>query len=202
MADNKTRRVIEVQSDLYQKENLDRELPEVLDSFVKYKGETYKVKGINNKGELGLGDNNTKTFWVNSSEVKDLPHTLQRKAEVAKLQQYSNPTAHFRMIREEIKKASQDGKTKLQFPTGETAMKIEGLGINNQETGWYHNIGSRRTILDRVGLEPKNADDFIGLEIYRNGDSNSWIITDVLGDGSLRLCQKHGLQMNLLAIVA
>ena len=27
--------------------------------------------------------------------------------------------------REEIKKAAQDGKTALQFPTGETAMKIE-----------------------------------------------------------------------------
>jgi hypothetical protein len=45
-----------------------------------------------------------------------------------KLQQYNDPTAHFRMVREEIKKAAQDGKTKLQFPTGETAMKIEGLG--------------------------------------------------------------------------
>lgn len=31
------------------------------------------------------------------------------------------------MAREEIAKAVKDGKTKVQFPTGETAMKIEGL---------------------------------------------------------------------------
>lgn len=32
------------------------------------------------------------------------------------------------MVREEIATAAKDGKTKLQFPTGETAMKVEGLG--------------------------------------------------------------------------
>jgi hypothetical protein len=42
------------------------------------------------------------------------------------------------MVREEIKKAAQDGKTKLQFPTGETAMKIEGLG-DEHSYGIYEN---------------------------------------------------------------
>lgn len=32
------------------------------------------------------------------------------------------------MVREEIAQAAKDGRTKLQFPTGETAMKVEGLG--------------------------------------------------------------------------
>lgn len=48
-----------------------------------------------------------------------------------KLQQYNDPTAHFRMIREELAQASQDGMRVVQFPTGDTAMKIEGLGSQN-----------------------------------------------------------------------
>ena len=108
MADNKTRRVIEVQSDLYQKGNLEKEL-------------------MNNEVKNGSGN---------------YADRLQNRAkEYVKLNQYNDPTAHFRMIREELKKAAQDGKTKLQFPTGETAMKIEGLGetqswgVRNTNTG-------------------------------------------------------------------
>jgi hypothetical protein len=52
---------------------------------------------------------------------------VARLNDVKKLEQYNDPTAHFRMVREEIATAAKDGKTKLQFPTGETAMKIEGL---------------------------------------------------------------------------
>lgn len=48
------------------------------------------------------------------------------------LSRYNDPTAHFRMIREEISKTAQDGLQVLQFPTGETAMKIEGLGNRNE----------------------------------------------------------------------
>lgn len=44
-----------------------------------------------------------------------------------KLEQYNDPTAHFRMIREELAQAAQDNIEKVQFPTGDTAMKIEGL---------------------------------------------------------------------------
>lgn len=51
-----------------------------------------------------------------------------KEKELGKLKQYSDPTAHFRMVREEIVQAAKDGRTKLQFPTGETAMKVEGLG--------------------------------------------------------------------------
>ena len=52
--------------------------------------------------------------------------TGSRDVEIQKLQPYRN-TWHERIIKEEVKKAAQDGKTKLRFPTGGTAMKIEGL---------------------------------------------------------------------------
>lgn len=93
MADGKTRRVIEVQSDLYQKGNLEKELDP----------------------ELYIPD------------VEQPKSLEQRRLEKAKLFHYANPTAHFRMVREEMKSAFLDGKDKVLFPTGETGMKIEGL---------------------------------------------------------------------------
>ncbi len=159
MADNQTRRVIEVQSDLYQKGNLANErsfAQENLD-YLKENGRQYK----NPEQKLTKGG------------------LEKRLKEVSKLEQYNDPTAHFRMIREEVKKAAQDGKTKLQFPTGETAMKVEGLGDN---TVW-----SLDNATDASPDELK-----VGEEIYRGNrdigtdENDAWVITDVLGDGKFK----------------
>lgn len=144
----KTRRVIEVQSDLYQKGNLEDELGEF---------EGFK------QGESSR-DNYTKRAEA-------------RAKEVAKLQQYNDPTAHFRMIREEVKQAALDGKTKMQFPTGETTMKIEGLG---QEDIWF--VGEGQGIGNDMPLTENNLK--IGANIGRDGDD--WIVTDILGDGKFK----------------
>ncbi len=106
-----------------------------------------------------------------------------------KLQQYNDPTAHFRMVREEIKKAAQDGKTKLQFPTGETAMKIEGLGVNADN--W---LGETGRTSNRINV----SDLSVGKEISRVGEQDKWIITDVLGDGKFKAVSKdlHGKIVN------
>lgn len=163
MADNKTRRVIEVQSDLYQKGGLDTEINTPMRDMRQRKGGFAEVE----------------------QEVE------ANRVRLAKLQQYNDPTAHFRMIREEIKKASQDGKTKLQFPTGETAMKIEGLGGTHQQ--W----GSRT---QRARLTPENL--VVGDEISRIPTAqdftpdvmDKWIITDVLGDGKFKAVPKDRVE--------
>ncbi len=140
-----TRRVIEVQSDLYQKGGLERENP--------------TIKG-------------------NEFIPKNDQRLVNREKEISKLKQYNDPTAHFRMVREEIKQAAKDGKTKLQFPTGETAMKIEGLGDN---TSWT---------ID--GRGPMSVDELkVGEKVYQATDEivdegNAWVITDVLGDGKFK----------------
>lgn len=156
MAGKDTRRVVEVQSDLYQKGNLENET---------------------NQWSVLKGDES-----VNKIGEKELQKRLgKRELEAQKLQQYSNPTAHFRMVREEVKQAAIDGKSKLQFPTGETAMKIEGL---TQETSqWYWNYG-RITESDLNGGVLK-----VGNEI-RRGSNDKWIVTEVLGDGKFKAIQK------------
>jgi hypothetical protein len=94
MLDDKTRRIIEIQSDLFQNHGIEKEIS--------------KIKNIGKIAEF--------------EKIK---------------KQYTDPTAHYRMVREEIKQASIDRKTKLQFPTGETAMIIQ-----NRDLGWTHKDGS------------------------------------------------------------
>ena len=154
MIDGETRRVIEVQSDLYQKGNLDKEL------------------GIENSisGEK-----------MSMEKVKELyPKKYAEIQSKQKLAQYNDPTAHFRMVREEVKKASQDGKTKLQFPTGETAMKIERLGENNIWSTADREMDLRPEML-KVGRE------------INQGQNSKWIITDVLGEGKFKAVQKKDI---------
>jgi len=192
MADNKTRRVIEVQSDLYQKGNLDNESLKIKDMSVadmKKNGTPEEVKqwDMYSKKNLQNGLSQAeKDSWDKLEKNLFAKASKGRNTEVAKLQQYNDPTAHFRMVREEIKKAAQDGKTKLQFPTGETAMKIEGLGIT--ETWQLRGKNNTNLVLNKDMLNPK----MIG-ETVRNTSQagDDWIITDVLGDGKFKAVPKN-----------
>lgn len=175
MADNSTRRVIEVQSDLYQKGGLAREIPELseVEKAAMEGKKTINVDGV----ERG-------TFMEHSQE--QAKQKMARQKEASKLQQYNDPTAHFRMIREEIKKAAEDGKTKLQFPTGETAMKIEGLG---SQDNWSIMPDSQIRSSDAAKLTKDNLE--VGKEVYLTNDAgDNWIITDVLGDGKFKAVPK------------
>ncbi len=193
MADNKTRRVIEVQSDLYQKGNLEREgnLGEDFKSL--REKQDYLIENIKNPSKMEVDANPNyindlkKLLKENTKELETYRVKYETKQkELSKLQQYNDPTAHFRMVREEIKKAAQDGKTKLQFPTGETAMKIEGLGAS--EGGTWRIAGDA---LSNERLLPEKLK--VGLEIRdaNVAGNNTWIITDVLGDGKFKAIQKN-----------
>lgn len=180
MADDSTRRVIEVQSDLYQKGRIDTEdnpEGEIGNMGVTYEGNN--IWGIRNSdGDIEDTFSSEKEADKALEKLKD----KNRKADVDKLRQYSNPTAHFRMVREELRATAQDGKNKVLFPTGETAMKIEGLGENNT---W----GIRTNRSTREPYEKLTPDLLkVGETINNGGD---WIITDVLGDGKFKAVPKN-----------
>lgn len=210
MADNKTRRVIEVQSDLYQKGNLESKVPNKKQIEVKIGRPTFIIEGkkdglfsikikekpIKSNTDGGVLFKGKKYYYdlpdVTLNEIKtELPEVYKKigrelEPDINKLQQYNDPTAHFRMVREEIKKASQDGKTKLQFPTGETAMKIEGLG--QAENVWFFadDLGG----MTRGSLKP-TTELKVGESIKQGRFGEDWIITDVLGDGKFRAMSKR-----------
>lgn len=157
MKGGNVRRVIEVQSDLYQKGNLEKE---------------------------ALGYNSVDEF------NKDYPDQNFNKAEreqiknTQKLKPYRN-TWHERLIREEVKRAAQDGKTKLLFPTGKTAMDIEGLG--GAESTWF--MPNPDTASNENWLQLKPTDLKVGA-VVNNRNYDDWIITDVLGDGKFKAVEK------------
>lgn len=144
-----TRRVIELQSDLFQKGRLE--------------GEANTVRRDGGK------------------ELIDKRLT-QRAEEIKPLEPYRN-TWHERVIREEVKQAAKDGKTKLQFPTGETAMKIEGLGDTKN---WMVQGKPRPGGLEKLTSEKLTK----GLAVTQQG-GGTWIITDVLGDGRFKAAPKE-----------
>ncbi len=181
---NTTRRVIEVQSDLYQKGAMAEEVARV-----------GKVKRgmIGAKLEMLPGESAQEFMKRRIAYQKSLMGVPEksRLAEIVKLQQYNDPTAHFRMVREEVKQAAIDGKTKLQFPTGETAMKIEGLGEVNPR-GWR--IPGKGPQGSALMLGPENANRLkVGMELTKS-DAGDWIITDILGDGKFKAVPKESLK--------
>jgi len=151
MADEKTRRVIELQSDLFQKGRLESE----------------SAMSADNIQEYGVGG------------------VSQRKADLAKLEPYRN-TWHERIIREEIKQAAKDGKTTLLFPTGETAMLIEGLG--NDEITWVINDETPDNEGDFPNLETETMS--IGLNVIDNRTGDEWLITEVMENGKFKAVPK------------
>jgi hypothetical protein len=105
---------------------------------------------------------------------------------VKKLEPYRN-TWWERVVREEVKQAAKDGKTKLQFPTGETAMKIEELGArNNWNLVRTEGTAPNLRIADRA-LKPEDLK--VGEEVADG--AGHWIITDVLGEGKFKAVPKN-----------
>lgn len=155
MTDAKTRRVIEVQSDLFQRGRLELEKSRVEPELIDY---------------------------TSGTRIVTPAHRVDRTEEISKLEPYED-TWYERIIHEEVKKAAKDGKTKLQFPTGETAMMIEGLGDTKR---WYNaDTGgdSYPTLLNQNELAVGQT---ITEDNYLTPDSSRWIITDILGDGKFK----------------
>lgn len=167
LADDQTRRIIELQSDLMQKGGLENERGhwELMQNNESY-----------NDYQKRLGDK-AKTI----SELSDI-----RDKQLEKLTPYRNIWWE-RIIREEIKKAAQDSIAKLQFPTGETAMKIEGLG---QANTWSYFDSPTSTEL--LQLTPDALK--VGQEITMDESAERWIVTDVLGDGKFKAVPKEKYQ--------
>lgn len=193
-----TRRVIEIQSDLFQKGRLEGEMrsaqnytPSVssMQEFLpKSEWETLtKIQKKVSEGIKKLTLEEERTYdrlWEKG--IKSYEDSVAaRNTEVAKLEPYRN-TWWERIVREEVKQAAKDGKTKLQFPTGETAMKIEGLGSG--EVRWtFDNQGPATPSELKVGKEIWESEPGIGM----TNEDAPWIITDVLGDGKFKAVPKH-----------
>ena len=224
LAKGSTRRVIEIQSDLFQKGGLEKEIPNVSsekllreyfkpgrivegyggkDKVVEFRtGDSADifdwdviVEGVGRDGSL-QGQRVHSTFPASTEINKFISENrklfTKEFEELVQLDPYRN-TWHERIIKEEIKRASTDGKTRLQFPTGETAMKIEGLGATAR---WQQIIGRRAdnaVVTTGIDLTPDTLK--VGVEI-RQAVGQNWVITDVLGNGKFKAVEKSTVEAN------
>jgi len=178
MADGKTRKILETQSDLMQKENLSQSVSQEL-----LRGETPEqiITKYKKTGFRGILLNDQKIA------VKILEELKQEQKLVA--YNSNDPLAQLRTFREEVKRAAKDGKDTILIPSGETAMKIEGLG----ETSRFMQLQDGRMI------DVKPVDLKVGKEIEQGVgnafNESKWIITDVLGEntGKFRAVPKDTL---------
>jgi len=180
LPDGKGVKYLEFQSDLFQKENFAQE------GYTPRPGQTQQqmLDEINQS---------------NISSIKESP-IGKRTAELAKLEPYSSndPLAQLRTFREEVSRQAKAGKTYLLTPTGDTAMKIEGLGKTPK--AWiaepYPNKYGGRTIPDMNTATVLSADNMkVGTEVHIGTGGqmphDTHIITDVLGDGKFKAVPKE-----------
>lgn len=192
-----TRRIIELQSDLFQKGGLDKEIPSyvnpvdylptsIRDELQQVSKRMLDIEHAQNNAQY-LDEfsalRKRRDAILKQAEPVQAKAIADKTSEISKLKPYEN-TWHERVIREEVKKAAQDGKAALQFPTGETAMKIEGLGENADN--WVSMTGGGRLRAD--GLK-------VGQEVGKTGEQGAWIVTDVLGNGKFKAVPLSELQV-------
>ena len=209
MEGGETRRVIETQTDLYQQDRLDASLD--LPYEVR---ELRSIEGFRNLAQIGLdqGKSEQEVFdgmrkakpslfnGINSLYEVDqriaflkkqyAPQIEESAKKIARMEQYGNPTAHFRMDREEVKRAAKDGIKKLQFPTGITALKIEGHWDRYAPTsntfpdhGWTMYVDQNDTFSgDLLPLRP--TDLKAGL-IVKDRYNMKWIVVYIKPTGEM-----------------
>jgi hypothetical protein len=188
-----TRRIIELQSDLFQKGRLEGEQfsknAEAIREIEKLEKKDFFI--FENEAQAILTKFNADPDRVNIEslfEGKGLRSGSNDVKAEQQLQPYRN-IWYERIIREEIKGAAQDGKQTVLFPTGETAMKIEGLG---DTTTWsvVHDSGKitgfpLKELMDMGEYE--GAKYAPGQIIRRDGNiGDEWVITEVLDNGRFK----------------
>lgn len=202
-----TRRIIELQSDLFQRGRLENENFALFEDIVRNTTSQEKVM-LTKKAQTAkdlrdfYSDIPTETFNKIRKGVSDFDLFNFIKGgfrgagdDLAKLQPYRNIWWE-RIVREEIKFAAEENKAKLQFPVGETAMNIEGLGNKNI---WMKAVEYDEGKSFETGKDLLPRDLEIGSIITREDASDLlsddlWIITNVLEDGKFKAVPKNRLE--------
>jgi hypothetical protein len=183
MEGNKTRRVLEIQSDLFQNGRIEiEEFTQGELNFEEAKKALEDGKEVRPVMDF-MGDHDIgkpiKTLKELSNAKTNEFAVRKEIPDFHKLLQYRR-CWHERIIQEEIRKAAKDGKSHLQFPTSETAMKIQNIG-----NIWTSKIEDITLPINEEWLQEKG----IGTTVFRVNER--WIITELLGEGKFRAVPKR-----------
>ena len=128
----KTRRILEVQSDLFQKGRDKKlltgeysKLP--IGAKVNYKGKVYEIIDKYDKGDFklyDLTDGNETITGLKADEFIDIAETTQENQFLQLLNKDNNWVTFF--VKSIIQDSAKKGYEKVLFPSGDTASKVEG----------------------------------------------------------------------------
>ena len=167
-------KLIEVQSDLFQKGRLEEEV-KPMNLFAQRTG--------------AVDEDAQRRAWAMRGMIKksyEKSGVIEKKRrEISKLQPYDTAegtASHLRTFREMVNYGIEKGNKRILIPTGETAMKIERLG----ETQIWRGVNTNRPTIKPEELK-------VGMEVYDRG-GNSSIVTDILGDGKFKAVSKDRME--------
>lgn len=168
MADGSTRRIIEVQSDLFQRGRLDSEIDNIPEA--NFFGGVENMRRVMSENPNLAAEESERISAVEQAVAK-------KEAELYQLSQYKQ-TWWQRIIKEEIRRAALDGKSVVQFPTGETAMKVEGLV--NREDKW---VTLNNEVIDGSNIK---EGDIITYQTHEGvpHEDRRFLVTKSNGDGT------------------
>ena len=177
LPDKKGVKYIEWQSDLMQKDNF----PSSVESMKQYE----------NLGSTPVNAKDMTSKEWNILEKQRAKSSKLATKETGLLEPYSSndPLAHLRTFREAVKMDAKAGKEYMLTPTGETAMKIEGLGTSAKWS--LPGVEGRLTDLSKlkVDLEIIKGETVGGGMRFDSRDR--WRVVEVLQDGRFRAVPKR-----------
>ncbi len=197
MADSTTRRVIEVQSDLFQKGTFKLEQTGEIDSgdafeehdaferFADFIVEELKI--TKDEAEEWIAEHDGDDEYMAMEEKMTGKFDQERLDNLKKAEPYKN-TWHELLIRKQIQSSSKDGYTKLQYPTGANALEIEGLGKADSFKIFKGDFVTTATAENiEVGAEVAFTADMLREDV----DNAKYVITEVLEAGKFKAISKH-----------
>lgn len=200
MSDGETIRVVEVQTDLFQKNNFDAESLDKWEitpgkAMLEFENgnQVFALETNPMTGELEIGEEMKSSKQIGDSQYWAFAaKNKERNSELKKLEVYGNPTSHFRMAREEINhfaKSASDYK-RIQFPTGITALKIEGhwsryAPTSNTEPdhGWVMYVDQTDSFAGEV--RPLKPTDLKAGLIVKDRYGTKWIVVYIKPTGEM-----------------
>lgn len=200
MNDGETIRVVEVQTDLFQKNNFDAESLDKWEitagkAMLEFENgnQVFALETNPMTGELEIGEEMKSSQQISDSQYWAFAaKNKERNSELKKLEVYGNPTSHFRMAREEINhfaKSASDYK-RIQFPTGITALKIEGhwsryAPTSNTEPdhGWVMYVDQTDSFAGEV--RPLKPTDLKAGLIVKDRYGTKWIVVYIKPTGEM-----------------
>jgi hypothetical protein len=202
LADNQTRRVLETQSDLMQRDRLDALRENDLRSLQTWFNFSNSSIGLGNSPDQAfqsikfsspdlLKKHNIQSFEDIEKTIAKLTKEAEEKKDTLydKLVPYEN---HWwkRILREEIKQAANDGKKKVQFPDGETAMRIEKH--LNEDSAWKYSLDNHDEVVNGLNYAPDATPNNlkVGKILYGPHTDAPWIVSKVGEGGKFNLLQK------------